>query len=259
MIISSKRFDSKHGTFWQQTLKSFQRYGVRLTLWFGFDLIGVPIVAHVARVVSQFTGRLPDLATLPGLAARYGARLVEAADVNDSSILAAVAEYAPDLVVVMNFDQILRKELIAIPRLGTLNVHPSLLPELRGPCPVIWALAQGRSKSGASIHLIENEAIDAGRLLAQAEIPIEATFSVAHTNMSLFLAGARHLRRTIDLFVADSKIGRPQSAGQASYLGFPTREDMAAFKATGRRLCRLSDVLWLLLAALGLSTWTFEG
>ena len=91
-------------------------------------LAGVGVVA----VVGWFARLLrPSLATLPELARRHGARFIETPDVNGAATLAAVQAYAPDFIVVMNFDQILQPPLIAVPRIAAVNVHPGLLPDLR--------------------------------------------------------------------------------------------------------------------------------
>ncbi|SKA25935.1 Formyl transferase [Enhydrobacter aerosaccus] len=255
MVISSTRFGSRHGTFWQQVRNSVRRHGLPLTLWLGCDIIAVQFVTTVARVVLWITGRPADLATLPTLTALRGARFLKTANINDAATLAAVSEYSPDLIVVMNFDQILGRQLIEKPRLGVLNVHPALLPELRGPCPVIWALMQGRAMSGASIHIIEDETIDSGRILAQAEVAIDGSQSVARINAALFLAGARNLGAAISALRANPTAGSVQDSSRASYLGFPTREEMVAFRRAGLRLCRLSDLFHLLAAASGLGSW----
>ncbi len=112
LVLSSRRFGSSHGTFWEQTTAGFRRFGIPLNLWLGFDLISVPIVAFFARWLSRVTGRPPALATLPELARHYGARFVETSDVNSAETLAAIQACAPDFIVVMNFDQILQPPLI---------------------------------------------------------------------------------------------------------------------------------------------------
>jgi folate-dependent phosphoribosylglycinamide formyltransferase PurN len=255
LVVSSRRFGSKHGSFWQQTARSIRDVGWRLTLWFGFDLISVQVVSRIARPLAFITRRRPALGTLADLAERCGARLVEATSINSGETLSAVAAYRPDLVVVMNFDQILAAPFIALPRIGVLNIHPSLLPSLRGPCPVIWALAEQRAVSGATIHVIEDGTIDAGRVLAQFEVPLRRGLSVAEVNTSLFLAGAVGLPRTIEEFVADSSRGRAQDLRAGRYLGFPTAADMALARRDGLRLCRLRHALHLIAAALGLAAW----
>jgi folate-dependent phosphoribosylglycinamide formyltransferase PurN len=256
LVLSSRRFGSKHGSFWQQTSASIDRYGVRLTLWLGFDLIAVAVVGRLARVIALGSGRRPALEALQGLAIQYGARFIETTDITAPATLAEVQAYAPDLIVVMNFDQILRPPLIALPRLGAINVHPSLLPALRGPCPVIWAVGERRPLSGATIHVIEDQTIDAGPILAQVEVPIGAQQSVAEVNSALFVAGVRVLRTTIERFAADRAMGRKQNLANGQYLGFPTRTQMGGFRQAGLRLCRIGHVVRLIVAALGLSKWS---
>ena len=71
LVLSSKRFGSKHGSFWQQATAGFRRFGIPLNLWLGFDLMSVPVVAFFGRLLG------PSLATLPALARRHGAQFIE--------------------------------------------------------------------------------------------------------------------------------------------------------------------------------------
>jgi len=219
LVLSSRRFGSSHGTFWEQTTAGFRRFGLPLNLWLGFDLVSVPIVAFFARWLSRVTGRPPSLATLPELARRYGARFVETSDVNSVGTLAAVQACAPDFIVVMNFDQILQPPLIGLPKVAALNVHPSLLPKLRGPCPVLWAQARGERISGATVHAIEDRTIDAGRILAQVKVPIDGTTSVGELTTQFFAAGARALPTALARLAADRAAGQPQLLSDGEYLG----------------------------------------
>ncbi len=57
LVLSSRRFGSRHGTFWEQTTAGFRRFGIPLNLWLGFDLVSVPIVAYFARWLSLVTRR----------------------------------------------------------------------------------------------------------------------------------------------------------------------------------------------------------
>ena len=188
LVLSSKRFGSKHGSFWQQATAGFRRYGSRAQLWLGFDLVSVPIVALF---------RAPAQAVPRDTAASWRGGTAHDLSRPPTSIppetLAAVQGYGPDFIVVMNFDQILQPPLIAVPRIAAVNVHPALLPNLRGPCPDLWAVARRLQVSGATVHAIEDQTIDAGRVLARIEVPIEGAPSVGELNTRLFLAGARAL------------------------------------------------------------------
>lgn len=255
LVLSSRRFGSRHGSFWEQATAGFRRYGIPLNLWLGFDLISVRIVAYFARWLSLVTRRPPAIATLPELARRHNARLVETPDVNSAETLAAVKACAPDFIVVMNFDQILLPPLISLPTVAALNVHPSLLPRLRGPCPVLWAQARQERISGATVHAIEDRTIDAGRVLAQVEVPIDGTSSVGELTTQFFLAGARALPTALTRLAADRTAGQPQRLSDGQYLGYPTALQMKEFRRAGLRLCRLRHAARLVLAALGVTRW----
>lgn len=255
LVLSSRRFGSSHGTFWEQTTAGFRRFGIALNLWLGFDLISVPIVAHLARWISLITRRPPALATLPELARRHNARFLETSDVNSPETLAAVKACTPDFIVVMNFDQILQPPLIGLPNVAALNVHPSLLPKLRGPCPVLWAQARQEPISGATVHAIEDRTIDAGRVIAQVEVPVDGSRSVGELTTQFFLAGARALPAALARLEADRTAGQPQQLSGGQYLGYPTAPQMKDFRRAGLRLCRLRHAARLVSAALGVTRW----
>lgn len=255
LVLSSRRFGSKHGSFWRQAVEGFRRSGVPLNVWLGFEMISVSVLALLRRWISAVGGRPPALATLQELARRHNARLVETTDVNSDYAMAAVEAYAPDFIVVMNFDQILRPPLIALAKIGTVNVHPSLLPALRGPCPVLWALAQRRQMSGATVHVIEDQSIDAGRVLERVEVPIDDRPSMGELNGRLFLAGALALPGALAKLAADRSAGQPQILSEGEYLRYPSPTEMASFRRSGLRLCQFGHVFHLIAASLGVASW----
>lgn len=238
LVLSSRRFGGKEGGAIAQFVRGVRRSGLRLTVWLGFDIIAAQLRSAAMRPGS-----------LRQLARRHGARLIEVDDVNSASTLAAVRAYAPDVIVVMNFDQILRAPLIAAPRLGVVNIHPSLLPELRGPCPAFWALTEGRDATGASIHRIVDEQIDAGPVVAQEEIPIDRAESVAELTTRLFLAGARMLPEALQSLqgVDESPAAAPRhERATGEYRSFPTRAEVRSARRAGVRLVRFAHVLRLI-------------
>ncbi len=116
--------------------------------------------------------------------------------VRDQDFLDTFRELAPDMVALVAFGQILPKEIIARPRFGCLNVHPSLLPRHRGAAPINWALINGDTKTGVTIMLMD-EGVDSGDILLQEEIAIEPddTFDDLHDALSAM--GARLLAQAV--------------------------------------------------------------
>ena len=88
-----------------------------------------------------------------------------------STIAPLLASVQPDLVVCMGFPWRIPPDALAVPRLGWLNGHPSLLPLHRGPLPVAWAIREGDDEIGITFHFMDAE-LDTGPILSQRPIPL---------------------------------------------------------------------------------------
>jgi methionyl-tRNA formyltransferase len=99
-------------------------------------------------------------------------------------------------VVTAAFGQILPKALLEAPKHGCINVHASLLPELRGGAPIHYAIIHGKEKTGITIMYMA-EKLDAGDILTQVEVPIEESDNVGTLHDKLSIAGADLLSETI--------------------------------------------------------------
>lgn len=104
-------------------------------------------------------------------AARLGLTVLQPPTLRKPEAVAAVREIQPDLIVVAAYGQILRPRVLDLPPLGCLNVHPSLLPQLRGASPIQSAIREGLTETGVSIMLMD-ERMDAGPVLSQVTAPI---------------------------------------------------------------------------------------
>lgn len=102
---------------------------------------------------------------------------------------------SPDLIVIVAF-KILPKTILAIPKIGSINVHASLLPKFRGAAPIHWAVVQGEEETGVSIFFL-NEEIDAGSILLQKKTPIELHETTGDVYARLMRLGAEALREIL--------------------------------------------------------------
>ncbi|SEN61209.1 methionyl-tRNA formyltransferase [Amphibacillus marinus] len=107
-----------------------------------------------------------------------------------------ILAYQPDLIVTAAFGQILPKPLLDAPPFGCINVHASLLPELRGGAPIHYAIMQGKQETGITIMYMV-EALDAGAIISQAAIRIEADDHVGTMHEKLAELGASLLHDTL--------------------------------------------------------------
>ncbi|MGN1401718.1 MAG: methionyl-tRNA formyltransferase [Bacillus sp. (in: firmicutes)] len=129
----------------------------------------------------------------------------------------------PDLVITAAFGQILPKELLEAPKLGCINVHASLLPELRGGAPIHYAIMEGKEKTGITIMYMA-EKLDAGDILTQAEVAIEEDDNVGTMHDKLSEAGAELLSATLPKLIAGELTPIPQNHEEATFASNIKRE-----------------------------------
>ncbi|MDT0447327.1 methionyl-tRNA formyltransferase [Streptomyces johnsoniae] len=136
-----------------------------------------------------------------------------------SGLALALAGYRPDLLVVFGFAWRLPPHVLAIPRLGALNIHVSMLPKYRGPAPLLWAIRNGDPTGGITVHWMDED-FDTGNILAQRDgIPLADDISWASycTDAMPVVHG---LLRTALERAAAGEAGEPQDERRATYAGF---------------------------------------
>lgn len=126
-----------------------------------------------------------------------------------------IAGLQPDLFCIASFPHLIRPDLLAVPRLGTLNVHPSLLPRHRGPDPLFWAYFDDDRETGATIHWVDDR-VDAGDVAARVRIPIERGRPVTELYAELAPLAARALAQTVDAIADGTAARTPQDEALAS-------------------------------------------
>lgn len=122
----------------------------------------------------------------------------------------------PELFVVVNYGRKLTKEILSIPRIYSINLHPSLLPKYRGPAPINWVLINGEKKTGVSVIKI-GEKIDAGELIYQSEVKIKEGESAGELSRRLAEDGAVALLKAIELIKDKKAVLIPQNEKEATY------------------------------------------
>jgi methionyl-tRNA formyltransferase len=184
----------------------------------------VPVAYLVSRSMRPLAVAEPDiLQGIQGIVADIPPGMDLLLPGSTSTIGAMLAGYEPDLLLVFGFNWRLPRQVLAVPRLGVLNVHPSALPKYRGPSPVLWAIRNGEPSMGITVHRM-TERIDAGPVLAQvADIPIpdQVTTQDIWDLTKAVLPGL--LAEALDA-AARGEPGRPQDEAKATNAGFPPPE-----------------------------------
>lgn len=135
--------------------------------------------------------------------------LLQPLKLKDPQFLEQLAAWKPDLQVVVAF-RMLPEVVWALPPMGTINLHGSLLPNYRGAAPINWALINGEKKTGVTTFLLKHE-IDTGDLLLQRELEIEQTDNFGTLYNKLKVMGAKVLTETIERYVQEKITPVPQS------------------------------------------------
>lgn len=134
----------------------------------------------------------------------------------EAAFIEQIRSLAPDVGVVVAYGHILKPALLALPRHGMVNVHPSLLPELRGAAPVEWAIIQGLERTGVTIMQME-EGMDSGPILHQLPHHIDADVTGGELSEHLAEMGAQALVEALALLEQGGVKPRPQDHARASY------------------------------------------
>jgi methionyl-tRNA formyltransferase len=130
----------------------------------------------------------------------------------------ALRAYAPELIVVAAFGQILRKNVLEMPKFQCINVHASLLPRWRGAAPISAAIAAGDASAGVTIMLME-AGLDSGPMLSQRALPIGSEDTTGALTESLARVGAGLLIETLPGWVSGALTPRVQDESQVTFAG----------------------------------------
>ena len=148
------------------------------------------------------------------LAQKYGLTIYQPKDKNE--LLEIIKKLQPDLAIVAAFGMLFPKEILAVPKYGFINIHPSLLPKYRGPTPIQTAILNGDEKTGVSLFLID-EKMDKGKIIANSKLQIANSDNYESLMRKLAELGADLLIETLPDFVVGKITPLPQNELQATY------------------------------------------
>ena len=176
-------------------------------------------IAGVFTQPDKASGRKMEVTFSPvkQLALANGIPVFQPAKMKDGTALSILQSLAPELVAVVAYGRILPPELLAVPPLGTINVHGSLLPRYRGSAPIQWAVLNGDEKTGVTTMFLA-EAMDAGDIIYQEETPIGMYETSGELYDRLKAMGARLLKRTVEDIASGTAPRREQNAAEATYV-----------------------------------------
>ncbi len=178
----------------------------------GHDVVGV--VTQPDRPAGR--GRRPTESAVKKVAVSEMIPVLQPESVKDPGFQQRIADLAPEVSVVVAFGQILPQSLLDVPQHGSINIHASLLPELRGAAPVHWAIIHGYQETGITIMRMES-GLDSGPILLQVAEPIRPDEVMSDLARQLAAVGAGALIAALALMETGRIQVRSQDHDRATY------------------------------------------
>lgn len=156
-------------------------------------------------------------------ALELGLEVYQPDSVNEKDTINRLIEINPDVIVVVAFGQILKKDLLNIPKYGCLNIHASILPKYRGAAPINWAIINGEKETGITIMEMD-EGLDTGDILKVERIPIEKDDDSISIHDKLSHLGAKLIIQVLEEMRMGKIEKTPQNHELSSYAPMLSKE-----------------------------------
>lgn len=220
------------------------------SLWYLLNRSGMRFVGRKTVEVLQFRAiaivyNLLGRRKIPSLRAmcqEHKVPLIGSADVNSPRTMEAIRAWQPDLVMSVYLNQRIKAPLIALPRLGCINIHPALLPRNRGLFPYFWVLANGDEETGVTVHWVE-EKFDTGGIISQERLEVRPEDTIQSLAYRSCLVGADMLIKAAQMIEEGTAPSVPQDVSRASYFSWPKRADLSRFRRRKRSFGTIFELL----------------
>lgn len=173
-------------------------------------------IAAVVTTPDKPQGRGQTLAysAVKQFALKKDLKVLQPESMKDEKFIHQLKELNADLFVIVAF-RILPREVFTIPKLGSFNLHASLLPKYRGAAPINWAIINGENETGVTTFFLEDK-VDTGNVILQARLPIKENETAGELHDRLAEIGAEIVLHTVRLIEMGKAIPKPQENGLAT-------------------------------------------
>jgi methionyl-tRNA formyltransferase len=214
----------------------FATPALRALIGEGFDVIGV--VTQPDRPVGRSRSTLVP-SPVKVVALEEELPVLQPASMKDAALMGFLEELQPDISIVVAYGRLLPAAIIDLPPLGTLNIHASLLPKLRGAAPIQAEIRDGLVETGVSIMRM-TPPLDAGPVLLRSATPIAEDETYGELQLRLSELGALALLEALTLMSVGDIIEEPQNDAQATYAPKVDREmARVSWDADAETICRV--------------------
>lgn len=199
------------------------------------DLVGV----YTQPDKPSGRGRKMNSPAVKLFAKDLGFDVYQPSSLKDPKTCQEISELKPSLIIVAAYGKLIPKELLSIPQYGCWNLHPSLLPEYRGPSPVVSAILDGKTSTGVTLMQMD-EGLDTGPIIDQEKLKLNITGSAKEFTEKLFAMGGELLIKNLPNLINGNMILRQQTNSLATTTKLVKKSDgLINWKDTAEHIIRM--------------------
>ncbi len=177
----------------------------------------IDLQADIAGVVTKRTSPFnADFSDLTEPCEKNNIPLYYAQDINQEECLRWIKDKKPDVLFCFGWSQLIKQSLLSLAPLGVVGFHPALLPKNRGRHPIIWALALGLDKTGATFFFMD-EGADSGDIVSQEEIPIDYSDNARTLYSKITQCALKQIEDFLPDLINNNYERTPQDHSKATY------------------------------------------
>lgn len=209
--------------------------------WFGFMQCAKMGVNTIFRELQKYADRIfgyklyRGFCSVADVAKALKIPHREISDSNDKDFVQHIRQLQPDLIISYSAPQVIKEELLCVPKHGVINVHGSLLPDYRGCLPSFWYLFNGEKLGGATVHYMSAK-IDDGAIVKQGSVDISDCKSMYQLMAKTKELGGELMVQAIEEIASGTVQVTPNNTAEGRYFTWPTVEQAKEFRAKGCKL-----------------------
>lgn len=241
-VVESQTFMSKNNNY-SNYFKQIKVMGLFQFIQVSLFFLAVKNGIAVSSLLSYF-GRPQKILSPSQISRLFRIPIIKTKDINSADTIEKIEIFEPDIIVSGYFNQILKKNIIQLPKLKSVNIHLALAQKYRGLNSYFWALARGEMETGVTFHEID-EGIDTGSVIAQKIVPIDDKESAIALFIRLSRTGAQFFVDSLDRVGSGEYLELDLSGSE--YNSTFTKEAYSDLISHGRRFFRFSDLVSLFM------------
>lgn len=217
--------------------KSKFKISKELFLLYGPKSFSIQVIEFfIFKILDLLTGliKFKRFYSVKKIAKYFSVPIILTNNINEASYISRIKQMSPDLIISFACPQILKSEILSIPKLRCINVHGSLLPKYRGRNIGFWVLLNQEKETGVTVHYI-NEKIDAGEMILQEKINIMPNETVHSLYKKILPIEGDLLVKAIDLIKNNQQKTQTITVKKEDYFSDASPEDIKKFKKIGKK------------------------